>query len=114
MTPEDIEQAARALEISPRIEGPNRLLLVDVAAPADAPVRLLPMMAAAIALHRQIQSDDALADVEETLEDSIRSGDQRTVQEGAEVYRALLASRLKAILEGPEGSERLQALARSG
>jgi hypothetical protein len=114
MTPEEIEQAARALDISARLEGPNRLLFVDVNAPADAPAVLRPMMAAAIALHRRIQSDDALADLEETLEDSIRSDDQQTIQEGAEVYRALLASRLKAILEGPEGLERLQALAQHG
>jgi hypothetical protein len=55
--------------------------------------------------------DDELADVEETLEDALKAADSRGIDEGCELYRALLASRLKAILSGPDGPERLEIMA---
>ena len=111
MTPEQIEQAARALDVAARLEGPNRLLLLDVFAPAESAADLAAPIRAALALHRTIAVDDELADVEETLEDALKSQDQRSIDEGCELYRALLSRRLKDILAGPDGDERLDALA---
>jgi hypothetical protein len=44
----------------------------------------------------------------------LRAGDQRGIDEACDLYRRLLASRLKALLELPEAAERLIALQRAG
>jgi hypothetical protein len=111
MTIELIEQAARGVDVAARLEGPNRLMLIDVIVPDDASDELRPYMRAAANLHLRIQSEDDVADVEETLEDALRSADSHLIDEGCELYRALLASRLKDIFAGPEGPERILALA---
>lgn len=111
MTSDQIEQAARSLQMTARLEGPNRLLLLDVFAPVETPSELQGAVRAALALHRSISVDDELADVEETLEDALKAGDSRGIDEGCELYRALLASRLKAILARPDGQDRLQDMA---
>lgn len=111
MTPDQIEQAARSLEMTARLEGPHNLLLLDVFAPADTPEALEEAVRAALALHRSISVGDELADVEETLEDALKAGDSRSIDEGYELYRALLASRLKAILAGPDGPTQLKIMA---
>jgi len=112
MTPDQIEQAARGLEVAARLEGPNRLLLLDVFAPKGDGGGLEAATRAALALHRSIAVDDELADVEETLEDALKAQDSRGIEEGCELYRALLSRRLKDILAGPDGAERLAELAR--
>src|SRR5579871_4145937 len=93
-----VEEAANRLRISGRVTGPNDLLLLDVAAPADPPLDLAGVADALVGLHRQIQDDDDLSDIEEMLEDPLRAGDQRGIDEACDRYRALLASRLKGVL----------------
>ena len=112
MTPDQIEEAARGLQVSARLEGPNRLLLLDVYPPKGGPDGLETATRAALALHRAIAVDDELADVEETLEDALKAQDQRSIEEGCELYRALLSRRLKDILAGPDGEQRLREMAR--
>ena len=111
MTDDLIEQAARALDVRARLEGPNHLVLLDVLVPAGVPLALARPMHAARALHRSIEVDDDLADIEETLEDALKADDPRAIDDGCELYRALLARRLKDIAAGRDGQERLAALA---
>lgn len=113
MTTEEIEDAARLLNVTARLEGSNNLVLLDVALPAEADAALRPAMHAARALHRTIQVDDDLADIEETLEDALKAGDRRAIDDGCEMYRALLASRLRDVLSLPEGEDRIRDLANS-
>ena len=112
MTSEQIEQAARALDVAARLEGPNHLLLLDLHIPSSAPEDLKPAMRAALVLHRAIAADDELADIEETLEDALRAQDPRGIDEGCELYRALLSRRLKDILAGPDGAVRFEEMSR--
>lgn len=111
MTTDLIEEACRALDVRARLEGPNKLVLLDVDLPKDAPAEMKDAMHAARALHHSIEVDDGLADIEETLEDALKGGDVRAIDDGCELYRALLASRLKEIAAAPEGQDRLAALA---
>lgn len=111
-----IDQAAESLDIAGRMVGHNGLLLMDVTAPRSG--ELDPALAflarAAIGLHREIQDDDDLSDVEEALEDPVRADDQHGIDEACDQYRALLASRLKAMLRRPDGSGRLADLQKAG
>jgi hypothetical protein len=110
-----IEAAANRLDIAGRTEGHNGLLLLDVTAPkGEADPALAFLALAAVGLHRQIQDDDDLSDIEETLEAALRADDQPGIGEGCDIYRALLASRLKAIVRRPGGDERLIALRKAG
>jgi len=111
MTEDLIEEAARALDVDARLEGPNRLVLLDVFVPKDAPEALRAAMHAARALHHSIEVDDGLSDIEETLEDALKAGDRRAIDDGCELYRALLAQRLKTVASGPEGGRRVEELA---
>ncbi|HUO23936.1 MAG TPA: hypothetical protein VMU59_15585 [Caulobacteraceae bacterium] len=106
-----IDEAAGALDIAGRLEGPNGLLLLDVT-PPRAPLgpELAYAAQAAVGLHREIQDDDDLSDIEEALEDPLRADDQRGIDEACDLYRRLLASRLKALLLQPDGGERLAQL----
>jgi hypothetical protein len=110
-----VEEAANRLDIAGRIEGHNGMLLLDVSAPkGEADPTLAFLAQAAVGLHRQIQDDNDLSDIEETLEDSLRADDQPGIGEGCDIYRALLASRLKAILRRPDGDDRLIELRKAG
>ncbi len=107
-----IDQAAEGLDIAGRLAGPNGLLLMDVTAPrleaSDTPRALLSQ--ALVGLHREIQDDDDLADIEEALENPLRGDDQAGIDEACDLYRALLASRLKAVLSRSDAPARLQDL----
>jgi hypothetical protein len=110
-----IDAAAQGLDIAGRLEGANGLLLMDVAARAselDAPLAFLAQ--AAVGLHRKIQDDDDLSDIEEALEYPLRGGDQHGIDEACDLYRALLASRLKAVLRRSDARERLFDLRKAG
>ena len=74
------------------------------------PGPLLFLMRAAVELHAEIQSSDELSDIEETLEDSLKDDDARGIDEGCEIYRSLLASRLKDIWRSHHGTERIARL----
>ncbi len=106
-----IDEAASVLDVSGRLVGSNSLLLMDVAAPKGAfDPAILFLAQAAVGLHREIQDDDELSDIEEALEDPLRANDQHGIDEACDRYRALLASRLSAVARAPEGDERLIAL----
>jgi hypothetical protein len=111
-----IDQAAESLDIAGRLAGRNGLLLMDVAPPRtaepDAPLAFLAR--ALVGLHREIQDDDDLSDIEEALEDPLRADDQHGVDEACDRYRALLASRLKAVLRRADGPARLIDLKADG
>jgi hypothetical protein len=63
-----------------------------------------------VGLHREIQDDDDLADIQEALENPLRADDQAGIDEACDLYRPLLASRLKAVLSRPDAPARLQGL----
>jgi len=108
-----IEEAVSRLDMAARLEGPNRLLFLDVALPRgaeDIDGALLFLMRAAVELHAEIQGGDALADIEETLEDALKGDDRHGIDEGCDIYRGLLASQLKAIWKGQYGDDRLADL----
>jgi hypothetical protein len=110
-----IEQAVGRLAIAGRLEGHNSMLFLDVSAPKTDPDPAMAFMVqAAVGLHREIQDDDDLSDIEETLENPLHADDEPGIDEGCDIYRALLASRLKAICRRPDGGDRLAALRRSG
>ncbi len=113
MTSDQIDEATQRLVVTARLAGPNHLVLLDVAAPDGTPAELGPAMRAAEALHHSIEADDALSDIEEALEDAIKADDAIAIDEGCDLYRALLAFRLKAILALPDGREHLENLVRS-
>ena len=108
-----IEEAVGRLDIAARLEGQRRTLFLDVSLPrgaeeADGP--LLPLMRAAAELHTEIQASDELSDIEETLESALTADDARGIGEGCDIYRSLLASRLKDIWRSHRGQERLAEL----
>lgn len=108
-----IEEAVGRLDVTARLEGPNRLLFLDVALPAgaeDIDGAMLFLMRAAAELHAEIQGDEAMADIEETLEDALRDDDEHGIDEGCDIYRGLLAARLKAVWKGAQGQDRLAHL----
>ena len=108
-----IEEAVNQLDIAARLEGQRRTLFLDVSLPPGAegvPGPLLPLMRAAAELHTEIQSSDELSDIEETLEGALTADDARGIDEGCDIYRSLLASRLKDIWRSHRGQERLAEL----
>ena len=108
-----IDEAVGRLDVAARLEGPNRLVFLDVALPAGAEEidgAMLFLMRAAVELHAEIQGDQDLADIEETLEDALKGDDEHGIDEGCDIYRGLLASRLKAVWKGQHGQERLAGL----
>ena len=110
---EMIEEAVSRLDIDARLEGLRRTLFLDVSLPrgaeeVDGP--LLPLMRAAAELHTEIQASDELSDIEETLEQALTADDAHGIGEGCDIYRSLLASRLKAIWRSYRGPERLEQL----
>jgi hypothetical protein len=68
------------------------------------------MMRAGAELHGEIQSGADLSDIEEMLEDAIKSDDSHALDEGFDIYRGLLASKLKTIWRGERGADRLANL----
>jgi hypothetical protein len=110
-----IDQAAESLDIAGRLEGHNGLLLLDVApSPDEMDPQLAYLAQAMTGLHRKIQDDDDLSDIEEALEDPLRAADQHGIDEVCDVYRGLLASRLKAVLARTDAHARLTDLHKAG
>jgi hypothetical protein len=108
-----IDEAVGRLDIMARLVGPRGTLFLDVWLPRDAGAEagpLLFLMRAAAELHTEIQASDELSDIEETMEDVLKADDRQGIDEGCEIYRSLLASRLKAIWRGSRGAERLEVL----
>jgi hypothetical protein len=108
-----IEEAVGRLDIDARLEGQRRTLFLDVSLPPDADDAdgpLLPLMRAAAELHTEIQASDELSDIEETLEQALIADDAHGIGEGCDIYRSLLASRLKTIWRSHRGPERLERL----
>lgn len=108
-----IEEAVGRLDMSARLEGPNRTLFLDVRLPPgaeDIHGALLFLMRAAVELHAEIQSGEDLSDIEETLEDALKADDGRNIDDGLDVYRAYLGAGLKAIWRGRGGPGRLDRL----
>jgi hypothetical protein len=113
ITDDLIEEAVGRLDIAARLVGPRGTLFLDVRLPREAEeIRgpLLFLMRAAAELHAEIQSGEELSDMEETLEDALKADDARLIDDGCEIYRSLLASRLKTIWRGRWGDERLADL----
>jgi hypothetical protein len=110
-----IEEAVSRLDLYARIEGPNRTLVLDVRLPPgaeDIGGGLLFLMRAAVELHTEIQAGEELSDIEEQLEDVLKADDQHGIDEGCDIYRGFLESRLKGIWRGGEGPGRLADLGR--
>jgi hypothetical protein len=110
-----IEEAVSRLDLSARIEGPNHTLFLDVRLPQgaeDTGGALLFLMRAAMELHLEIQGGEELSDIEEQLEDVLKADDAHGIDEGCDIYRSLLESKLKAIWRGHEGPDRLAGLGR--
>jgi hypothetical protein len=108
-----IEEAVSRLDMAARLVGAHRTLFLDVALPRDAEKiqgPLLFIMRAAVELHAEIQSTDVLSDIEETLQDSLKADDRHGIDEGLDIYRSLLASRLKALWRTHRGQERIADL----
>jgi hypothetical protein len=108
-----IEEAVNRLDIDARLEGQRRTLFLDVSLPRgaeDVHGPLLPLMRAAAELHTEIQASDELSDIEETLEAALTADDTHGIGEGCDIYRSLLASRLKTIWRSHRGPERLEQL----
>ena len=108
-----IEEAVGRLDIDARLEGQRGTLFLDVSLPRDADDidgPLLPLMRAAAELHTEIQASDELSDIEETMEAALMADDGHGIDEGCDIYRSLLASRLKTIWRSHRGPERLRRL----
>jgi hypothetical protein len=108
-----IDEATSRLDMAPRLEGPNKTLFLDVRLPRgaeDIDGALLFLMRAAVELHVEIQVGEELSDIEETLEDALKGDDRQAIDEGCDIYRSLLASRLKTIWRGQYGEEKLADL----
>jgi hypothetical protein len=108
-----IEEAVSRLDMKARLEGPNHTLFLDVRLPygaEDIDGGLLFLMRAAAELHSEIQTGEELSDIEETLEDALKGDDAHGIDEGCDIYRALLASKLKTIWRGQYGPEKLAGL----
>lgn len=111
-----IEEAVERLDMRARLEGPNRTLFLDVRLPRgadDIGGELLFMMRAAAELHSEIQAGEELSDIEETLEDALKADDSHGIDEGCDVYRSLLASKLKDIWRSKYGEDRIADLSQA-
>jgi hypothetical protein len=108
-----IEEAVSRLDMTARLEGPNHTLFLDVRLPKgaeDIEGGLLFLMRAAAELHSEIQTGEELSDIEETLEDALKGDDAHGIDEGCDIYRALLASKLKTLWREDYGPEKLAGL----
>jgi hypothetical protein len=108
-----IEEAVGRLDMTARLEGPNATLFLDATVPPSAEETggdLLFLMRAAAELHDEIEAGQDLSDVEESLKDALKGDDQAAIDEGLDLYRGLLASKLKAIWRGRSGAARLASL----
>jgi hypothetical protein len=108
-----IDEATSRLDMVARLESPNRTLVVDVRLPHGADEidgAMLFLMRAAVELHHEIQGSEDLTDIEETLEDALKGGDEHAIDEGCDIYRSLLASRLRTIWQGQYGDDKLADL----
>jgi hypothetical protein len=108
-----IEEAVGRLDMAARLESPNHTLVMDVRLPRgaeDIDGALLFLMRAAVELHTEIQSGEELSDIEETLEDALKGDDAHAIEEGCDIYRGLLASKLKSIWRGQYGEDKLSGL----
>jgi hypothetical protein len=108
-----IDEATSRLDMAARLEGPNHTLVMDVRLPRgaeeiDGPMLFL--MRAAVELHAEIQDGEDLTDIEETLEDALKGDDEHAIDEGCDIYRALLASKLRTIWKGEYGDVKLATL----
>jgi hypothetical protein len=111
-----IEEAVSRLDMKARLEGPNRTLVLDVRLPygaEDIDGSLLFLMRAAAELHSEIQTGEELSDIEETLEDALKDDDGHGIDEGCDIYRSLLASKLKDIWQGKYGQDRIAGLSQA-
>jgi len=105
-----IDEAASRLDMTARLQSPNNSLVMDVRLPngaEDIQGAMLLLMRAAVELHAETQAGEDLTDIEETLEDALKAGDQQAIDEGCDIYRGLLASKLKAIWRGQYGDDKL-------
>jgi hypothetical protein len=108
-----IDEATSRLDMTARLESPNHTLVMDVRLPRDAEEidgALLFLMRAAVELHTEIQAGEELSDIEETLEDALKGDDAQAIDEGCDIYRALLASKLKTVWRGHYGEDKLAGL----
>ena len=108
-----IDEAASRLDMAARLEGPNRTLFLDVKLPRGAEETggaMLFLMRAGVELHAEIQTGEELSDIEETLEDALKGDDRHAIDEGFDIYRGLLASKLKAIWRRQYGEDALASL----
>ncbi len=108
-----IDEAVMRLDMAARLEGPNKTLFLDVALPKgaeDIDGGMLFLMRAAVELHAETQAGEDLSDIEETLEDALKGDDRHAIDEGCDIYRSLLASKLKTIWRGQYGEDRLADL----
>ncbi len=108
-----IEEAVSRLDMGARLEGPNGILFLDVRLPRGAEEihgALLFLMRAAVELHGERQSGEEVSDIEEMLEDALKDGDERHIEEGLDIYRAYLSSSLADIWRGRRGADRLDRL----
>ncbi|MDB5459209.1 MAG: hypothetical protein JWO72_950 [Caulobacteraceae bacterium] len=108
-----IDEATGRLDMAARLEGPNHTLFLDVRLPKGAEEidgAMLFLMRAAVELHAEIQAGEELSDIEETLEDALKSDDEHAIDEGCDIYRGLLASKLKTIWRGHYGDQKLADL----
>ena len=108
-----IDEAVSRLDMEARLEGARPSLVLDVSMPGgadqiDGP--LLFLMRAALELHAEIQARDEVQDIEETMEDALKADDRHGIGEGCDIYRSLLASRLRTIWQSYRGPERLAGL----
>ena len=110
-----VDKAAESLDIAGRLAGHNGLLLLDVAAsPVKMDAQAAYLAQSLVGLHRRIQDDDDLSDIEEALEYPLRGCDQHGIDEACDVYRSLLASRMKSVLACTDADARLKDLHRAG
>jgi hypothetical protein len=108
-----IDEAVSRLDMQARLEGARPSLRLDVSLPKGSEQisgPLLFLMRAAVELHAEIQARDELQDIEETLEDALKADDRHGIGEGCDIYRSLLASRLRTIWQSYRGPERLAGL----
>jgi hypothetical protein len=108
-----IDEATSRLDMIARLEGPNRTLVVEVRLPRggeEIEGGMLFLMRAAMELHAEIQGSEDMTDIEETLEDALKGDDQPAIDDGCDIYRGLLASRLKTIWRGQYGQDKLAGL----
>jgi hypothetical protein len=108
-----IDEATSRLDMAARLVSPNNSLVMDVRLPRgaeDIDGAMLFLMRAAVELHAETQASEALSDIEEMLEDALKADDRQAIDEGCDIYRGLLASKLKAVWRAYYGVDKLAGL----